>query len=163
MNDVIVYIGLVLVWVSRIGILIRNISHYSKFVFFIILFVELIIYFIPYFFTKTLLPLYPLLGIYISTILWDSRRFNIDSFSWKSLIKGRFFYLVGTPCIVLGWTEKDIDLFWIVAELVVGVITAEFGYMECKRRNLFENQQYPRFSLAAVTATPLSMTEIRIQ
>jgi hypothetical protein len=83
--------------------------------------------------------LYLVVGVFVSSVIWDSRNFIIDSFKWhkhlmiKSFYIGFPVYIILTASRTLGHTP-DINLVLILIQVVSSVILSEVGYSVCRRR-----------------------------
>ena len=81
------------------------------------------------------------IGSYVSTALWDSRSFNIESLSWRKKLVHQAFYVIVTVSILLvvSGSVGDANIMTIeglITQIVIGVLFAEITYSVCKRKKL---------------------------
>ena len=115
-------------------------------------------------------------GVYVSTVLWDSRNFIIDSFKWRNHLMRKSFYFAFPLLVILisgnALGYRPTCNWWLMAgQIVSSIILSELSYSVCKRRKYLNSawrtagnpalQRYDsRFS--STLTTPTSDRSIRI-
>ncbi len=110
--------------------------------------------------------LYVLFGQFCSTVLWDSRRFHIESFRWSSLLSVRICYLTSPAVLLFTFVEKP-ALFHALPIVAVGMFTIIISEVTYNMDKRLQARHSVRPSLlsnhTSAPATPIALREIRIQ
>jgi hypothetical protein len=100
-----------------------------------------------------------LVGSFLSAILWDSRKFNIDSFRWISLVLLRFFYITSVAS-VMGCICYSPSIFHPILTTLVcftSLVISEVLYNLDKRIGPAQPTRYPLLTTTHTSRAPSSV------